>query len=134
MTEAKSNLSEERRREKRLNYLWPIWFAQELGKNITQGQLVDVSSDGAAFTCHADENCPYTGQKILLKFSLPRYESNNEYYMASFSRPGYVKRVDQVDRFIKKVAAQFAIPLPFSPSPQNSTDIEIEKRSESAVI
>ncbi|MCK4885962.1 MAG: PilZ domain-containing protein [Planctomycetes bacterium] len=136
MTEAKSDFSEERRREKRLNYLWPIWFAQEqeLNKNITQGQMVDVSSGGAAFTCHADENCPYPGQEILLKFSLPRYESNNEYYMASFSRQGYVKRVDQVDRFIKKVATQFATPLPFSPSLQNSTDIEIEKRSKSAVI
>ena len=134
MDEKKSDFSEERRREKRLNYLWPVWFAQELDKSITQGQMVDVSSGGAAFTCHADEKCPYPGQEILLKFSLPRYESNNEYSMTSFSRKGCVKRVDQVDRFIKKVAAQFAEPLPFSPSSQDSTDTEMEKKSKSAII
>ncbi len=134
MNEAKSCCSEDRRREKRLNYLWPVWFTQEIDKTIIQGQMVDVSSEGAAFTCHADENCPYLGQKILLKFSVPKYESANEYSMASFSRQGYVKRVDQVDRFIRKVAAQFADPLPFIPSPQNATDVEIEKVTKSAVI
>jgi len=135
MNEAKLDFSEERRREKRLNYLWPVWFAQEVDKSvITQGQMVDISSGGAAFTCHADENCPYPGQEILLKFSVPRYESDNEYSMASFSKKGCVKRVDQVDRFIKKVATQFAESLPFSPSSQDSTDAEMERKSKSAVI
>ena len=135
MNETKSYFSEERRREKRLNYLWPVWFAEEADKSmITQGQMIDISSGGAAFTCHADESCPYPGQEILLKFSVPRYESDNEYSMASFSKKGCVKRVDQVDRFIKKVATQFAAPLPFCPSSQNSTDTEMEKRCKSAVI
>lgn len=134
MTEIKSDSSEDRRREKRLNYLWPVWFVQDLDKSISQGQMVNVSSGGAAFTCHADVLCPYPGQEILLKFSVPRYESDNEYSMSSFSRQGCVKRVDQIDRFIKKVATQFADPLPFCPSPQDSTDIEIEKKGRSIVI
>jgi len=49
---------EERRAEKRLRYNWPIWFAQDFDDILTQGQMVDVSSRGAAFTCYADR-CPW---------------------------------------------------------------------------
>ncbi len=47
----------ERRREARLQYSWPVWFAEDFDDILTQGQMVDVSSGGAAFTCYADK-CP----------------------------------------------------------------------------
>ena len=34
----------ERRREKRLRYNWPVWFAEDFNAVLSQGQMVDVSS------------------------------------------------------------------------------------------
>ena len=45
----------ERRREQRLRYHWPVWFAEDFNEMLLQGQMVDVSSGGAAFTYYADE-------------------------------------------------------------------------------
>ena len=33
--------SEERRREQRLRYHWPVWFAEDFNRTLTQGQMVD---------------------------------------------------------------------------------------------
>jgi len=50
--------TEERRREQRLRYQWPVWFAEDFTKTVSQGLMVDVSSGGMAFTCNADQSCP----------------------------------------------------------------------------
>ena len=63
----------ERRTEQRLRYYWPVWFAENPDHHLTQGQMVDVSSRGAAFTCYADQECPHIGQHITTRFSVPRY-------------------------------------------------------------
>ena len=60
----------ERRSEQRLRYYWPIWFAENFDGTLTQGQMVDVSSKGAAFTCYADNDCPYPGQHMMTRFSI----------------------------------------------------------------
>jgi len=86
--------SKERRGETRLRYHWPVWFAEDFNDTLTQGQMVDVSSGGAAFTCHADEHCPYAGQDLTARFSLPRFGPGESFDMASFVRPGRICRVD----------------------------------------
>jgi len=61
----------ERRTERRLRYHWPIWFAEDFGGTLMHGQLIDVSSSAAALTCKDDEKCPYSGQNLTVRFSIP---------------------------------------------------------------
>ena len=117
----------ERRREQRLCYHWPVWFAEDFNETLSQGQMVDVSSGGAAFTCHADENCPYPDQQITARFSVPRFGSEASFDMANFTRTGRIYRVDDVNSFLRRVAVQFAEPLPFKPGEQAGSESDVEQ-------
>ena len=105
----------ERRREKRLRYNWPVWFAANFDGELSQGQMVNVSSGGAAFTCYADK-CPYSEHKITARFSVPLYDENNSFDMENFVRDGRICRIDEVSPYIRRVAVEFAEPLPFKPA------------------
>jgi hypothetical protein len=118
------NENNERRREQRLRYYWPIWFAEDFNKALSQGQMVDVSSKAAAFTCYAHEGCPCPGQYITARFSVPRYRPDNSFDMANFTRSGHVVRVDNVNSFLRRVALHFAQPLPFRPGEQSTFKID----------
>lgn len=115
----------ERRTEQRLRYYWPIWFAEDPNEVLSQGQMVDVSSRGAAFTCYADNVCPYPGQHITARFSVPRYGPDDSFDMANFTRSAHVCRVDNVNSFLRRIAVQFAEPLPFKPGEQNAEEAGI---------
>ena len=117
----------ERRREKRLHYYWPVWFAEDFNEALSQGQMADISSKSAAFTCYSD-CCPYPGQQITARFSVPRYGPDDSFDMANFTTQAYVSRVDDVNDFVRRVAIQFARPLPFRPGEQgDDADSESEK-------
>jgi len=122
------DVNNERRREQRLRYHWPVWFAEDFDEVLLQGQMVDVSSGGAAFTCHADEKCPYPGQQVTARFSVPRFGGEESFDMANFTRSGQVCRVDDVSRFIRRIAIQFAEPLPFKPGEQTETTSDADQR------
>lgn len=124
----------ERRIEQRLRYHWPIWFAEDFEEDLLQGQMVDVSSGGAAFTCHANQDCPYPGQSLTARFSVPRFVGDGAFDMASFTRIGKVCRVDNVNSFLRKVAIQFAERLPFSPGQQAEEDSEVQQKLKSVTI
>ncbi len=124
---------EERRREKRLRYHWPVWFAEDFNETLMQGQMIDVSSGGAAFRCHADKNCPYPGQKLTAKFSVPKINTSDDFEMASFTWPATVCRVDELNSFTRRIAVQFAKPLPFKPA-EHVEDSEIEQRLKAVTI
>ncbi len=113
-----------RRREKRLRYNWPIWFAEDFNGQLNQGQMIDISSTGAAFTCYADK-CPNHGQDITARFSIPNYNDQQSFDVDSFIRSGYVCRIEEVGPFVRRVAVKFAEPLPIQPGEQNSA-IEIK--------
>ena len=106
--------SGERRIEKRLRYNWPVWFAENFNDILTQGQMIDVSSRGAAFSCYADK-CPWQGQHITARFSVPHYESGESFDLENFVRDGYICRIDEISPYVRRVAIQFAEPLPFKP-------------------
>ena len=125
---------DERRKEQRLHYKWPVWFAEDFDEVLSQGQMVDISSGGAAFTCRADEQCPYPGQHITARFSVPRYGSDDSFDMANFTRSVHVCRVDHVNSFLRRVAVQFAEPLPFKPGEQAEDDAEMQQELESAEV
>jgi hypothetical protein len=111
----------ERRREARLQYSWPVWFAEDFDNILTQGQMVDVSSGGAAFTCYADR-CPSHGERITTRFSVPQFDDEDSYDMANFIRDGHICRVDELGPYIRRVAVQFADPLPFAPAANKNED------------
>lgn len=112
----------ERRREKRLRYHWPVWFAENFDAVLAQGQMVDISSGGAAFTCYTQE-CPSEGQAITARFSIPRYGQDDAFDMSNFIRTGRVCRVEELNQFLRRVAVQFAQPLPFKPGEQQTQSI-----------
>ncbi|HPS56168.1 MAG TPA: hypothetical protein PLP05_11270, partial [Sedimentisphaerales bacterium] len=108
----------ERRGEKRLRYHWPVWFAEDFNGLLSQGQMVDVSSVGAAFTCSSNYSCPYPGQTVTTRFSVPKFDGDNSFNIASFTRHSVVRRIDTINAFTKRVAVQFAEPLSFKPAQQ----------------
>ncbi len=124
----------ERRREKRLRYHWPVWFAEDFNEILLQGQMVDVSSTAAAFTCYPDQNCPYPGQPITARFSVPCFSSDNSFNLANFTRSGSVHRVDKVSNFLSQIAIQFAEPLPFKPGEQGSSELDTAQRLKAVTI
>ena len=105
----------ERRRESRLRYHWPVWFAENFAGLLSQGQMVDVSSGGAAFTCCSDKGCPYPGQNITTRFSVPYYHEDDRFDISDFVRAGQVCRIDQIGNGLSRVAMKFHEPLPFRP-------------------
>ena len=124
----------ERRREQRLRYHWPIWFAEDFNDTLSQGQMVDISSAGAAFTCHADEDCPYPGQHLTARFSVPRFGDGEDFDMVSFTCPGHICRVDNVNSLLRRVAIQFAEPLPFKPGEQAGREPDAQQRLNAITI
>ena len=124
----------ERRTEQRLRYYWPIWFAENIDHQLSQGQMVDISSRGAAFTCYAEQECPHPGQHITARFSVPRYGEDEAFDMANFTRSGHVCRVESVNGFLSRVAVQFAEPLPFKPGEQAHDKADAEQVLEPATV
>jgi hypothetical protein len=112
-----------RRREDRLQYKWPVWFAENFEQTLSEGLMVDVSSGGLAFVCNADEDCPQVGQRLTARFSIPRSEQDDPSDMTSFTRIGRVLRVDIVNTMLRQVAIQFEEPLSLKPCEQACIDM-----------
>ncbi len=113
-------VTSERRTEQRLCYHWPIWYAEDFNGELSQGQMADISSRGAAFTCYADGRCPWPGQYLTARFSVPQYGPDESFDMVEFVRAGHVCRVDGVNSALRRVAIQFTEPLPFRPGEQTT--------------
>jgi hypothetical protein len=108
----------ERRTEQRLRYQWPIWFAENTNSKQEQGQMVDISSKSAAFTCYADSNYRYPGQHIIARFSVPRCGPDDSFDMENFIRWGKICRVEKINPFMHRIAVCFHDPLSFKPGEQ----------------
>lgn len=128
------NTTSDRRTEQRLNYHWPVWFAQESSDELSQGQMVDLSSRGAAFTCYADDRCPHPGQHLTARFSIPQYGADDSFDMVDFVRAGRVCRVDGVNSALRRVAVQFHEPLPFRPGEQAAGFEQPDELGELALV
>lgn len=124
---------EERRKEKRLRYHWPVWFAEDFEGELYQGQMVDISSGGAAFSCRAGQMSAYKGQEVTARFSIPRYCGDGGFDMASYTRSGRICRVDDINAFVRRVAMQFAEPLGFKPGEQAELEPEGEERMRAVI-
>jgi len=123
----------ERRTEHRLEYYWPIWFTENLDNALSQGEMLDISSRGAAFSSFIDGSCPYRGQRIIAYFSVPLFGLDASFEMANFTRSGRICRVQEVHRFFRRVVLQFAEPLSFKPGEQGRAIIQLEEQEQPAI-
>ncbi len=110
--------TKERRKEQRMHYELPVRFAEDLNTAVSQGVMVDISSRGMAFICNTDDNCPYPGQKLTTRFSIPRLGADCS-DMQSLTRTGRVCRIDTLSKNRRRVAMQFDEP-PFWDIPPRS--------------
>lgn len=120
------------RTESRLRYSWPVWFAENFDEMLSQGQMVDVSSKGAAFTCYADK-CPTNGQNITARFSVPRHHSTDPFDMENFVKTGHICRIEDEGPHVKRIAVQFAEPLPFNPAEPAKMEITLDEEVDDAM-
>jgi len=111
--------NKERRTEHRMPYHWPIWFDDDFNQELIQGQMVDISSKAAAFTCRAYESYPSEGQQVTAHFSVPICGPGGSFAMRNFTRSGHTCRVEHVNYVLRRIAVQFAEPLPFKPGEQD---------------
>ena len=88
----------------------------DLGE-FTQGQMVDVSSTHAAFTFNS-EVCPDDDDILVIRFSVPKFTSEDKYDIEDFTRSAAIYRVDQMDKLLKLIVVKFTEPLPFKPGEQ----------------
>jgi len=106
---------QEKRREDRLPYEWPVWFGENFTQAMSQGLMVDIASGGIAFTCENNESCPHQGQRLVTRFSIPRFDADDSSGVTSITRAGTVRRLEYVSAAVCRVAIQFDEPLSLKP-------------------
>jgi hypothetical protein len=109
--------AQERRFEGRLRYHWPIWYADSGNEQVVQGQMIDVSSQAASFTC-CDDFYPYEDQWVTARFSVPKYGEDQSFNMTDCIRTGHISRVERISGHMNRVVMQFHQPLDFKPGEQ----------------
>ena len=125
---------DDRRIEQRLRYHWPVWFAEDFEGALSQGQMVDVSSGGAAFTYYPEDYCPHPDQYITTRFSVPSFGDDESFEMTNYIRKARVCRVDHVNDFMRRIVVQFTQELPFKPGEQTDSELEAEEKMRSVMI
>jgi hypothetical protein len=106
-------------------YNWPIWLKDDIGQELVQGEMVDISSKAAAFTCHAYESYASEGQELTAYFSVPICGPGNSFAVRNFTRSGCTCRVEPINDELRRVAVQFAKPLSFKPGEQEQQQISL---------
>ena len=109
-----------------LSYGWPMQFCRENDKDFIQGQMVDVSSTHAAFTCNPQFN-PDSKDVLVIKITVPEYTSKDKFEKRDYTCFCTLFRVDQMSPLLKLIVVKFTAPLPFKPGEQrflNQTVLE----------
>ena len=126
--------TDERRKEQRLHYHWPIWFAEDFNDTITQGQIIDLSSNSARFNWYTDENRPYPGQHLATRFSVPRFAADNSFDMANFTRTSHIYRIKEVNNLLSQITVKFTEPLPFKPGEQADNKVDCQQIIKNTIV
>ena len=118
--------SDERRQEQRLDYRWPVGFSEDFAETMTQGWMVDISSEGIAFDCDPDGARHPEGRHLTVRFGIPRFEGDDPTATVSITRTGHVCRARQADNGVWRVAVQFETPLALRPAEVSSLSSQCE--------
>lgn len=121
----------EQRNEHRLNYRWPVRFSIEGEKQSFQGQIADISSEGIAFLCHADQCGFDSKQQLKASFGVPHFGGGEAFDTVLFERTGHVCRIDKPSSQVYRIALQFACPLFFKPGEQGINQADMQQRLDS---
>ena len=78
----------------------------------------DVSGGGMAFTCHADQNHLYPGQFITIRFTVPRFGSDDSFNVENFVRTARIRKIESFNDRLNRIALEFTERLPFDPIEQ----------------
>lgn len=108
-------VSNEQRLVRRLHFSWPVWFAEDFDGLLQHGQMSDVSIDGMAFICAGGQNIAQPGRIITIRFSVPRFGSDDSFHISNFVRSAHVCRAEGVNNNSTRIAVKFTEPLPFDP-------------------
>ena len=111
------NNYQERRKEKRLYYDWPILFCREFEKDYWLGEILNISSTHIAFTCQT-KHCPAGDETTTLRFSVPRYNPDGSFEKEDFTSIGRVSSARVIDPYTRLVVLKFEKPLSFKPGEQ----------------
>ena len=105
---------DERRREQRLRYFWPVWYSSDGSMDIQQGRMVDLCSGGVSFLAPIGSH-PRAGDQIWLRSSYPMVE-DGAFGMASFTTVGKVLREQSVSPMQSRIAVEFMEDLEHVPA------------------
>ena len=92
---------EDRRRDKRIRFSWPLWFGYSEHGELIQAKLIDLSRSGAGFVV-GEHQCPGLGQHILTRFSYPS-NLNGTFDIDSYFHWAQVVRVDNFGNLITNI-------------------------------
>ncbi len=110
------NTSTEQRHEPRLAYRWPIWFSEDLTKAVFLGLMEDVSSGGIAFSYTVQHGRLQEGQRLTVRFSIPRFDSPDAPGTVGVTRTGQIRWVTPATSGTNRVGLQFDVPLSLKPA------------------
>lgn len=106
----------EQRQEQRLAYRSPIWFSEDLTKAVFLGLMEDVSSGGIAFTYAAGHGHLQEGQRLTVRFNIPRFDDSNPQATVGVTRTGQVRWITPAASDTHRVGVQFDAPLSLKPA------------------
>lgn len=106
----------EQRQEQRLAYRWPIWFSEDLTKAVFLGLMEDVSSGGIAFSYTSGHSHVQDGQRLTVRFSIPRFDDSDPQATVGVTRTGQVRWLAPGTGGTHRVGVQFDQPLSLKPA------------------
>ena len=95
----------ERREERRLRYVWPVWFSRDGLRDIHQGRVVDLCSGGLSFLA-GPGSLPECGFDIWIRGNYPVIQ-DAAFQVSPFNLGGTVLRLDSYNPFLLRVAVRF---------------------------
>jgi len=104
----------DRRKEKRIRFYWPVWFGYVDNGDLFCGQAVDCSTNGLSFIVDEDK-CPAVGQNIITRFSFP-CNNEDEFMVGSYLHWSEVIRVDCTWNARRRVALKLREPITLEPA------------------
>ena len=112
-------LSNEKRRENRLGYKWPLLYGKSIDNMFSQGLMIDIASGGVAFVCEENkDDCPKVDQSLTVRFNIPRFDEKDPSATVSITRTGRICRVEEIKNHYYRIALQFDKSLTLKPGEQ----------------
>ena len=118
----------ERRKERRLPCSWPMCFGRYSDETYSQGRTIDISSTHVSFYC-CTKDCPAKNESIVIRFGVPRYNSDGSMQREDFTRFGNVFRINEMGPNSRLIVVEFTQSLPFKPGEQELNGANIKQGS-----